>query len=121
MVSKGSFDPMNATPTTIEELRKQTKAEFEQKNPHPEPPKPPTERLTIIEADALRWTAQNKQRFDCAWHDLWTNRDNGEPHLDVWHARLFVNCRRTVKRQGAWAFDRSARTLMVRHGFPWLG
>ncbi len=84
-------------------------------------PHMPGERLTIVEADALEWTAKNKQRFDCAWHDLWTNRDNGEPHLDVWHARLLVNCKRTVRRQGCWMLRREAKTLLVRRGFPWIG
>lgn len=79
------------------------------------------ERLTIIQADALEWTAKNKETFDCAWHDLWTDRCNGEPHLDHWHARLLVNCRKTVKRQGAWAFDRQIRKRLVKRGFQWMG
>lgn len=84
-------------------------------------PHMPTDRLTIIEADALKWTAENKEPFDCAWHDLWTDREKGEPHLDRWHAKLFANCRRTVKRQGAWAFDRLAKKILLRRGFQWMG
>lgn len=84
-------------------------------------PHMPKERLTIIEADALEWTAANKEPFDCAWHDLWTDRCNGEPHLDHWHAQLLMNCRRTVKQQGAWAFDRQAKKHLVGRGFPWIG
>lgn len=81
----------------------------------------PIEGLTIVEADALKWTAKNKQKFDCAWHDLWTNRDKGEPHLDVWHTRLMVNCQQTVKHQGAWALRKEAKSLLIRRGFPWIG
>lgn len=84
-------------------------------------PHMPTERLTIIEAEALKWTATNKQPFDCGWHDLWTNRDAGEPHLDMWHTALLMNCRRTIKQQGAWALNRTIKREMVKHGFPWIG
>jgi hypothetical protein len=84
-------------------------------------PHMPTDRLAIIEADAFRWIANNKERFDCAWHDLWTNRDAGEPHLDVWHTRLLIECRRFAKQQGAWALNRTIKQKMVRHGFQWLG
>lgn len=81
----------------------------------------PKPRLTIIEADALEWTAQNQTRFDFAWHDLWTNRDDGEPHLDHWHARLLTNCRDTVAVQGAWSFDRKIKKFMSRRGFNLIG
>ncbi len=81
----------------------------------------PTERLTIIEADAFQWTATTKQVFDCAWHDLWTNREQGEPHLDIWHASLFETCRGKVKHQGAWGFDRRIKVLLQRRGFQWIG
>lgn len=84
-------------------------------------PHMPQERLTIVEADALEWTARNKETFDCAWHDLWTDRAAGEPHLDHWHAALLMNCRRTVGHQGAWAFDRQIRKSLVRRGFHWIG
>lgn len=81
----------------------------------------PTERLTIIEADALQWTCENTQKFDCAWHDLWTDRDSGEPHLDIWHARLLKNCAKTAKHQGAWALNRKAKKLLINNKFPWMG
>lgn len=81
----------------------------------------PQERLTIIQADALEWTRDSKEKFDCAWHDLWTNKEKGEPHLDLWHAKLFINCQKTVKKQGAWAFDRRIRRLMIERGFHWIG
>jgi len=81
----------------------------------------PYERLTILEADALEWTANNKEVFDCAWHDLWTDRSNGEPHLDHWHARLLMNCRATVRQQGAWAMDKQIKRSLVKRGFRWMG
>lgn len=79
------------------------------------------DRLEIIEADALEWTAKNKERFDCAWHDLWTDRGSGEPHLDIWHASLLANCRNTVKQQGAWAFSRQAKKVLLKRNFHWIG
>lgn len=79
------------------------------------------ERLEILEADALVWTAKNKEQFDCAWHDVWTDRARGEPHLDHWHARLIMNCRGTVKRQGAWAFEKQIKKRLLKRGFPWIG
>jgi hypothetical protein len=84
-------------------------------------PHMPMERLTIVEADALEWTAKNKETFDYAWHDLWTNREAGEPHLDHWHATLLMNCHDTVKHQGAWAFSRQARKRLSKRGFRWIG
>lgn len=85
-------------------------------------PHMPSERLTIVEDDAFRWVAKNSTRFDCAWHDLWTNRDAGEPHLDFWHMRLLLNCRHTVTRQGAWALNRVAKQrLLKKYKFPWIG
>lgn len=84
-------------------------------------PHMPTDRVTIIQADALEWCAQNRSQFDCGWHDLWTNREVGQPHLDAWHQRLLLDCRRYVKHQGAWAYDRSLRTYLKRRGFQWMG
>lgn len=72
----------------------------------------PADRLEIIHADALEWTKENKFEFDYAWHDLWTDRCKGEPHLDVWHTKLIRNCVKKVKNQGAWRYSRSLRRLM---------
>lgn len=84
-------------------------------------PHMPTDRLTIIEADALQWTFKNKDHFDCAWHDLWTNPDKFEPHLNIWHQRLIMYCRKQVEQQGAWAYRRDMKTLLVKHGIQWIG
>lgn len=77
----------------------------------------PTDRLTIIQADALEWTEKNTAVFDCAWHDVWTNREEGEPHLDAWHMRLLINCHKFVAGwQGAWAFNRDFRQALKQKG-----
>jgi hypothetical protein len=73
-------------------------------------PHMPKKRLTIILADALKWVPQHAgDQFDCAWHDLWTNEDQGEPHLQVWHSHLLASLAGQVAFQGAWAFPRSQR------------
>jgi len=84
-------------------------------------PHMPAERLEIIHADALVWTERTVRIFDCAWHDLWTSRESGEPTLDIWHARLMVNLYGKVRRQGAWSFDRDARRLFTCRGLRWIG
>lgn len=81
----------------------------------------PEERLTIIEADAVAWTAQNQETFDCAWHDVWTDRDGEEPHLDHWHAKMLMNCRMTIRCQGAWSFDKGIKKLLMSKGLHWIG
>lgn len=79
-------------------------------------PHMPTERLTIIQADAVSWCRNNmqRQRFDCAWHDLWSDPDKQEPNLAVTHADLFVHCHGSVGFQGAWAFPKDQKRLWQR-------
>lgn len=73
--------------------------------------------LEIIYADALKWTAaHNNGRFDCAWHDLWTDEEAGEDKLQMEHARLLLNCRNFVEWQGAWDFPRVIRRYMKGKG-----
>ena len=48
----------------------------------------PTERCTIVQADALEWCRRNDAPFDCAWHDLWSDPDKEEPHLQLNHTQL---------------------------------
>lgn len=83
----------------------------------------PKRRLTIVEADMLAWSRTNAEKFDCGWYDLWTNTEAGEPHLDLWHTEIITNLTksRTVKRQGAWAFNKQGKELLIRKGFPWIG
>ena len=75
----------------------------------------PKERLTIIEADALEWVKRpGEWRFDCAWHDLWSNPDRKEPHLQVNHMQMICDLisSERVAFQGAWAFPKDQRRLM---------
>ncbi len=79
-------------------------------------PHMPKERLTIIHADALEWTKDNDFSFDYAWHDLWTDQGEGEPHLDVWHMELITNCINKVENQGAWRLLRPFKRKLAKGG-----
>lgn len=72
--------------------------------------------LTIIHADALEWVIDNDRKFDCAWHDLWTNQDDGDPMLDLWHAQLILRCRENIDWQDAWSIDRTIKKWMMQRG-----
>lgn len=74
----------------------------------------PTERLSIIYADAIEWTARNKVDYDCAWHDLWSNPDKNEEHLQVMHSHLLANVGHNARFQGAWAMPREHKKLWGR-------
>ncbi len=63
-------------------------------------------RLQLVHADALEWTEQTDRQYDFAWHDIWSNPDEGMPHLAVLHAKIMKNLRRACGRQGAWEFPR---------------
>lgn len=74
------------------------------------------ENLTIIQANALNWTADNRRNFDCAWHDLWVNNDEDKTSLDLLHAQLVMNCIDFVKWQCAWNIDRTVKKMMAGRG-----
>lgn len=74
-----------------------------------EPHMPKDPRLYILYFDAVAWCEQSSERFDCAWHDLWTDEERGEPHLAEVHQRLLIAMRKRVKFQGAWNFPRVLR------------
>jgi len=59
-------------------------------------------RIKLIQGDALK-VQFNRQRFDYAWHDLWT--DGGE-NLQVQHMRLIVKFSRNCATQGCWGMPR---------------
>jgi hypothetical protein len=69
----------------------------------------PAERVTIIVADALAWATQSTERFDCAWHDLWSDPDKDEPHLQITHLALICALSDRTDFQGAWQFPRQFR------------
>lgn len=75
---------------------------------------PKDRRLTIIHAEAEAWVKKSPRRFDCAWHDLWTDTTAGEPHLQVKHSALFVAMHGKVTFQGAWAFPRDQKRAWQR-------
>lgn len=78
-------------------------------------PHMPDERLTIIKADAVKWVKRNKEHFDCAWHDLWSDPDTKEQHLQISHSALIRALASRVRFQGAWQFPRNFRRLWRRH------
>lgn len=60
-------------------------------------------RVTIHQADALTWDFGD-QRWDYAWHDIWTEGNKG---LQVLHMQLITRFWDAVTHnQGAWAFPR---------------
>lgn len=51
-------------------------------------------------------------RFDCAWHDLWTEgRD-----LQIQHAEMMFRLRRRCGPQGAWELPRFLKRMITRRG-----
>lgn len=77
-------------------------------------PWPPRVRVRLHHAEALAWIRGRRDRWDCAWHDLWSDPDRGEPNLAVTHMELFVTLRRRCGLQGAWAFPRRYREALRR-------
>lgn len=67
-------------------------------------------RVRLIHGDAL-CVDLGPEKFDCAWHDLWTD---GERHLQVLHAQLMAKFKRNANRQGAWGLPRFMRRLMPK-------
>jgi hypothetical protein len=63
----------------------------------------------LIQDEAESWCRRTHRHFDCAWHDLHTIEEEGEPKLQVLHGRLIVAMSRRVKFQGAWEFPRFIR------------
>ena len=70
----------------------------------------PDPRVTLIHGDALKHPV-NGSRWDFAWHDLWTDESEGEPHLQIVHAELLMRYGSACGRQGAWKFPRYSRRL----------
>lgn len=73
---------------------------------------PSDPRLNIVLADALHWVPNavlHGHKWDCAWHDLWSDESRGEPHLQVLHSRLIMALASKTAMQGAWALPREFR------------
>lgn len=74
-------------------------------------------RLEIIYAEAEQWIKSHPEiKFDCAWHDLWTDTSAGEPPLAVKHSSMMAALCHRVKFQGAWEFPRDQRRLWRKFG-----
>ena len=67
--------------------------------------------LRLVKADALEYAKAPDEAFDCAWHDLWTDQDSGQPHLQTVHMRLICEMAGRIEFQGAWQFPRYYRKL----------
>lgn len=76
----------------------------------------PWEKIEIYHADAPTWVEADKSQWDCAWHDLWSDPDKDEPHLQVTHSRMMAALHGRVRFQGAWQFPRDQRKLWRRLG-----
>jgi hypothetical protein len=69
-------------------------------------PHMPTKRIQILRSDATRWVKQNRRKFDCAYHDLWSDPDAGDPKLQLMHSRMMSHLGMRAPVQGAWAHPR---------------
>lgn len=74
----------------------------------------PHDRCELIHADAMEYLNTAHRRWDYAWHDVWTDTDNGEPHLAVQHQLLMIQAMHRVRSQGAWAFPRHHKRAFDR-------
>lgn len=66
----------------------------------------PHDRVDLVHADALEFLETGGRQFDCAWHDVWTDTSNGEPHLAVQHTKMMCAAVRDIGWQRAWDYPR---------------
>ena len=70
-------------------------------------------RVTLHLGDALTYKFPKDSRWDFAWHDIWTPKNEG---LQVQHAKLMVKYRRVIgTAQGAWQFPRCFKRGFSAH------
>jgi hypothetical protein len=77
-------------------------------------PHTPHDRVELIHTDAVDFLRKTKRTWDYAWHDAWTDEDNGDPKLAVLHQWLMFLCAGRVKAQGAWAYPRVQKKALDR-------
>lgn len=78
-------------------------------------PHTPHDRVELVWQDALAFLEGTDRTWDCAWHDAWTDTDQGEPQLQVFHAKLMIAAsERVLWWQGAWKFPRHQRRAIDR-------
>lgn len=80
----------------------------------------PKERLKIIHADALEWVKLDDRKFDCAYHDIWADTENGDEPLAHLHSLLLLSCRKKAKYQDAWGLFRPVKQLLKNHGVNFI-
>jgi len=71
--------------------------------------------VTLHQMDANRQLPPGT--WDYAWHDLWSDPERGERHLQVLHSKLFTKLHKRVRVQGAWAAPRWLRHRRLQKGF----
>lgn len=71
------------------------------------------DRCELVHADAFDYLQHTDDDWDCAWHDIWTETDKGEPHLSVAHQLLMLACVGRVRFQGAWMFPKHHRRKLA--------
>lgn len=76
----------------------------------------PKDRLTIVVADAREWIKTMDEKFDCCWHDLWSDPDLKEKELQRTHMDLILELHEKIPMQGAWSFPRIFRRRMKEFG-----
>lgn len=73
------------------------------------------DRVEVHHADAFEYLGREpRARWNCAWHDLWSDPNRKEKHLALTHSRLFVECFNRCELQGAWALPRAQRRAFQR-------
>lgn len=81
-----------------------------------QPHLPSDPRLEIVQADACEYATNLREPFDCAWHDLWSDPDRDERHLDITHSELILALAKKVPLQGAWEMPRWMRRSFNKAG-----
>lgn len=72
-------------------------------------------RVRIIHTEAEAWLQANpREKFDCAWHDVWTDVAGGEMHLARKHSQIMATCFGRVRQQDAWAFPHYLKKIVNR-------
>jgi hypothetical protein len=75
------------------------------------------DRIELVHADAFEYLKKCRRRWDCTWHDIWSDTDRDEPHLQVQHMKLMKLCSGKVQRNlGAWKFPRHHMRAVQRLG-----
>ena len=65
--------------------------------------------VALHHADALSIKPKKGQRWDVAWHDLWTAPE--DEHLSILHGQVIMRYAHYCAVQGAWQFPRWAKRL----------